>query len=165
MTDKRIEKLKNMIEESRTRLLECNPSFALLLMYLRFVAVPGMKKMSTNGITIFFNPQFVEKLRWNELDYVLCHQIMHIVLEHTEAVTSLGGDIEDYHFACDIYINDNLDRAGFPLERFTHLGELCCEIPWKREFKVTDKTEKEIYKALPLSLSFFNEKTSQGNHL
>lgn len=159
MTEKRIEKLKNLIEESRARLLECNPSFAILLMYLRFVAVPGMKKMSTNGITIFFNPQFVEKLRWNELDYVLCHQIMHIVLDHTEVASSLGADLEDYHFACDIYINDNLDSAGFPLERFTHLGALSCEIPWKKEFKVTDKTETEIYKALPLSLSFFDEKT------
>lgn len=158
MTDKRIEKLKTIIAESRARLLERNPSFALLLMYLRFVAVPNMKKISTDGVTIFFNPQFLEKLSLRELDYVLCHQIMHIVFGHVETTDLGDADLEDYHFACDIFINDNLFRAGFPLDRFTRLGELCRNIPWRKEFGVTDRTEQEIYKALPLSLSFFDEK-------
>ena len=76
MTERRIEKLKILISESRARLLDHNPSFALLLMYLRFVAVPDMKKVSTDGITVFFNPQFIEKLTKTELDYVLKHQVL-----------------------------------------------------------------------------------------
>lgn len=159
MTERRIEKLKILISESRARLLDHNPSFALLLMYLRFVAVPDMKKVSTDGITVFFNPQFIEKLTKTELDYVLCHQIMHIVFGHLETSSSLGSDLEDFHFACDIYINDNLSRAGFPVERYSHLGEMSCQIPWKKEFIVTDKTEVEIYEALPISLSYFDDRT------
>ncbi len=159
MTERRIEKLKILISESRARLLDRNPSFALLLMYLRFVAVPDMKKVSTDGITVFFNPQFIEKLTKSELDYVLCHQIMHIVFGHLETSSSLGCDLEDFHFACDIYINDNLSRAGFPVERYSHLGEMSCQIPWQKEFIVTDKTEAEIYEALPISLSYFDDRT------
>ena len=99
MTERRIEKLKTLIQESRARLLDRNPSFALLLMYLRFVAVTDIKKISTDGTTIFFNPQFIEKLTVSELDYVLCHQIMHIVFEHLASPSSYGFDIEDFHFA------------------------------------------------------------------
>ena len=42
--------------------MESHPFFALLLMYLKFVAVPSMKKMSTNGRCIYFAPDFVEAL-------------------------------------------------------------------------------------------------------
>ena len=148
-----------MIQDSRARLLDRNPSFALLLMYLRFVAVPDIKKMSTDGTTIFFNPQFIEKLTVSELDYVLCHQIMHIVFDHLASPSSYGFDVEDFYFACDIYINDNLARAGFPLSRFSHLGELSRQIPWNKDFIVTDKTEFDIYEALPISLLYFDERT------
>ena len=159
MTERRIEQLKTLLQESRARLLDKNPSFALLLMYLRFVAVPSMKKISTDGRTVFFHPQFIEKLTTSELDYVLCHQIMHIAFEHLEYSSSLGADAEDFHFACDIYINYNLHKAGFPLLRFSHLGELSQNIPWKKEFVVEDKSEAEIYEALPISLSYFDDKT------
>ena len=159
MTERRIEKLKTLIQESRARLLDRNPSFALLLMYLRFVAVTDIKKISTDGTTIFFNPQFIEKLTVSELDYVLCHQIMHIVFEHLTSPSSYGFDAEDFHFACDIYINDNLARAGFPLSRFSHLGELSRQIPWNKDFIVKDKNEFDIYEALPLSLSYFDDRT------
>ena len=159
MTERRIEKLKTLIQDSRARLLDRNPSFALLLMYLRFVAVPDIKKMSTDGTTIFFNPQFIEKLTVIELDYVLCHQIMHIVFDHLASPSSYGFDVEDFHFACDIYINDNLARAGFPLSRFSHLGELSRQIPWNKDFIVKDKNEFDIYEALPLSLSYFDDRT------
>ncbi|MBQ3037093.1 MAG: hypothetical protein IJD31_09225 [Lachnospiraceae bacterium] len=40
--------------------MESHPFFAMLLMYLKFVAVPGMKKMSTNGRCICFAPDFVD---------------------------------------------------------------------------------------------------------
>ena len=159
MTERRIEKLKALIQDSRARLLDCSPSFALLLMYLRFVAVSDIKKITTDGTTIFFNPQFIEKLTVSELDYVLCHQIMHIVFEHLAAPASYGFDIEDYHFACDIYINDNLARAGFPLSRFSHLGKLSRQIPWNKNFIIVDKNEFDIYEALPIRLSYFDDRT------
>ena len=159
MTERRIEKLKTLLQESRARLLESNPSFAILLMYLRFVAVQDMKKMSTDGVTVFFSPQFVEKLTNRELDYVLCHQVMHVVYGHLDARVESERDLEDFHFACDIYINLHFSRAGFPLKRYTHLGELCCEIPWNKEFLIVEKSEVEIYEALPLSLSYFDART------
>ena len=95
MTEKRIVRLREKIRESRTRLLSSHPFFALLLMYLRFVAVPDMKKISTNGVSIRFSPDYLDKLYWYELDYILCHQVMHIICGDTARPFVLGGDC--YH--------------------------------------------------------------------
>ena len=103
------------------------PFFALLLMYLRFVAVPGMKKISTNGQCIFFSPDFLDKLYEHELDYILCHQIMHIIYGHIWRPFDLAGD--NYHFACDLHINCQLWTLGFHADRLPHLGYVYKTIP------------------------------------
>ena len=102
MTNQRKNRLKYKIQNSRARLLESHPFFALLLMYLKFVAVPGMKKITTNGRCIYFAPEFVDKLYTYELDYILCHQIMHIIYGHIWRPIDREGD--NYHFASDILI-------------------------------------------------------------
>ena len=53
MTKQRKLRLKYKLQASRGRLMETHPFFALLLMYLKFVAVPEMKKISTNGHCIY----------------------------------------------------------------------------------------------------------------
>ena len=65
MTRNRIKKLQILIEESRGRLLRTHPLFAFLLMHLSFVADNGIKKISTNGKCIFFNPDFLQRLAPN----------------------------------------------------------------------------------------------------
>ena len=106
MTKQRKLRLRQKIQSSRGRLMTSHPFFALLLMYLKFVAIPDMKKMSTNGRCIYFAPDFVDKLYDYELDYILCHQIMHIICGHIWRPYDREGD--DYHFACDKLINSLL---------------------------------------------------------
>ena len=111
MTEQRKNRVRKKIQESRGRLLSTMPFFGLLLMYLKFVAVPGMKKISTNGKCIYFSPDFLEKLYEKEIDYILCHQILHIVCGHIWRDRDLSGD--DYHFACDIFLNLILEDYGY----------------------------------------------------
>ena len=47
---------KKKIISSRALLMRNHPFFALLLMHMRYVAVPDMEQISTNGETIFFSP-------------------------------------------------------------------------------------------------------------
>ena len=70
MTEQRKQRLRKKIQESRGRLMDTHPFFALLLMYLKYVAVPGMKKISTNGRCIYFAPDFLDKLYDGEMDYI-----------------------------------------------------------------------------------------------
>ena len=156
MTEQRIKRLKTKIQESRSRLMSSNPFFALLLMYLKFIAVPDMKKMSTNGRCIYFSPDFADKLYPAEMDFILSHQIMHIIYGHIWRQEDLAGD--NYHFACDILINRLLEMNGFFEDRYTHLGYLYRAIPSVR-MDVSKLTPEEIYDYLPYRLTMFDERT------
>lgn len=136
--------------------MQTHPFFALLLMYLKFVAVPEMKKMSTNGRCIYFSPNFVDKLYEHELDYILCHQIMHIIYGHIWRPYDREGD--DYHFACDMLINTLLIDCGFTQERYAHLGYVYRKNP-SHDKSVAEMTPEEIFEKLPYSLYLFDERT------
>lgn len=156
MTKQRKIRLRQKIQGSRERLMASHPFFALLLMYLKFVAVPDIKKMSTNGRCIYFSPDFLDKLYDFELDYILCHQIMHIIYGHIWRPCDCEGD--DYHFACDIQINAILTRFGFVEERYAHLGNVYRKVPSK-DNTPAEMTPEEIFSSLPYSLYVFDERT------
>ena len=155
MTEQRKNRVRKKIQESRGRLLSTMPFFGLLLMYLKFVAVPGMKKISTNGKCIYFSPDFLEKLYEKEIDYILCHQILHIVYGHIWRDRDLSGD--DYHFACDIFLNLILEDYGYDEEKYPHLGYIYRKMSGSIDFR--DKTPLEIRDWLPYSLKVFDEPT------
>ena len=152
MTAQRMRRLQAKIQESRTRLLDTAPYFALLLMYLRFVAVTDIKTISTNGRCVFFSPAYLERLYPRELDYILCHQVMHIVCGDLWRAQDYAG--QDYHLACDIRLNLRLESV-FPEDRFAHIGILRREIPGCRK-NLHDLSAVRLYHLLPFSLHRFD---------
>lgn len=126
MTLTKRKRLKRKIIESRTRLAKEQPFFAVLLMYLRYVADDNVQKISTDGRCIYFSPDFLDKLYPPEVDFVLCHLAMHIVREDIWCARDQKGD--SYHHACNIIINSILDNCGYEQKRFPHLGTICKDI-------------------------------------
>lgn len=155
MTEQRKRRIRDKIQASRGRLLAQNPFFGLLLMYLKFVSVQKMKKISTNGRCIYFSPDFLEKLNCDEIDYILCHQILHIICGHIWRERDLKGD--DYHFACDIFVNLILEDYGFNNERYPHIGYVYRQM--SGSIDLHGKSPKEICALIPYSLYAFNEET------
>lgn len=153
MTEQRKRRIRNKIQEARGRLLSLYPFYGLLLMYLRFVAVPKMKKISTNGRCIYFNPDFIEKLYSDEIEYILIHQILHIVHGHIWCQRDVSG--ADYHYACDIFINLLLEDTKYRVDRYPHLGDLYRKI--SDSIDIHGKTPEEIQENIPYSLYIFNE--------
>ena len=121
MTADRKRRLRQKIRASRERLLTSHPSLAILLMYLRFVATPHVRKISTNGRCIFFSADYLDKLYHTEVDFLLCHQILHIVFMHVWRPAERAGD--RYHHACDIVVNACLEFLGFTRVEYPHLGK------------------------------------------
>ena len=156
MTEQRKKRLINKIQASRGRLMESHPFFALLLMYLKFVAVSDMKRLSTNGCSIYFSPDFADKLYDHEWDYILCHQIMHIILGHIWRAYDRQGD--DYHFACDILINTLLTEYAFTAENYPHLGNIYRKIPGSNK-DPSELSAEQIFELLPYTLYSFDERT------
>lgn len=155
MTQARITRLRNKIQASRSRIMSVSPAYALLLMYVRFVAVSDVKKISTNGRCICFSPDYLDRLYGEELDLLLCHQILHVVTGQIWRPRELKGD--DYHFACDIAVSHLLPEGIFTKERYGHLGEIRRSIPGRRE-DVSGFTPDEIYFRLPYSLYAFGDR-------
>ena len=151
--------LETKLQQSRSRLMEEYPFFAILLMYLKFVAVDNIRNISTNGRCIFFNADFVSKLYPNELDFILCHQVLHIANGDIWRGQAWVGD--DYHRACDIYNNDQLMKIGFRVGSFSHLGKLQYKIPMYSEIEIGDLNPLEIYNLLPYKLRMLDEKTQK----
>lgn len=161
LTIRRWQRLRKIIEDARFRLLEKNREFGIVLMYFRFVAHTGIKKISTDGSTIYFSPSYLEKLREEELEYLLCHQVMHAALGHTE--TSERELITEYHLACDVFLNDKFSKGGYRLEGFSHLGKLPTRLPWKNH-EIGDLTEAEIQRLPEMGMLYFLPEQSRQEY-
>ena len=83
---------------SRNRIL-CNQGFyGMLLMYAKFILDENCQTAYTDGEKIAFSPDFLDKLSDSELDFILMHEILHIVLQHCFRGKDYDG--EAFNIAC-----------------------------------------------------------------
>ena len=94
----------------------CNHGFyGLLLMHMIYSIDEGCETAYTDGERIAFSPTFLEELSDKELDFVMMHEILHVVLRH--CLRGEDKDNERYNIAADIVINstimhENDDKAS-----------------------------------------------------
>lgn len=103
------DKIKGYIKRlllSRMRIL-CNHGFyGLLLMHMIYAVSEEVETACTDGVRITFGTDFLDSLNDSELDFVMMHEILHVVLQHC-----IRGDVEDsesYNIAADIVVNSNI---------------------------------------------------------
>ena len=96
--------------KSRMRILLKNGFYGLLLMHMQFALDPGCKTAATDGRRIYFGPAFLDKLTDSELDFILMHEILHVVLQHCMRT----GERDNFMFnvACDIVVNSNIMKSN-----------------------------------------------------
>jgi predicted metal-dependent peptidase len=103
------------IQKARTTLLLDHPFFGTLLFRLGAQARNLIATMATDGVSLYFNPQFVEALSAAEIDGTLAHEVMHPALQHH---TRRGGrNPRRWNMACDYAINPMLLDAGLTLPK------------------------------------------------
>ena len=103
------------IQKARTALLLDHPFFGSLLFRLGGRASNSIQTMATDGVSLFYNPAFVETLNAAELAGVLAHEVMHPALQHH---TRRGDrDRKRWNMACDYAINPLLLDAGLTLPK------------------------------------------------
>lgn len=146
MTEQRKRKLKRQLQESRYRLRQLNEEFAEPLRNMVFVATKDVMRISTNGHCIYFDPDWLQKLGHTELDFMLSHQLMHIVLGHVERPKYYTGD--RFHLACDIVANSHLELLGWKYEKLPHVGKIFHETFFP-EREGRSMTAQEALKCVP----------------
>lgn len=70
------------IQKARTALLLDHPLFGTLLFRLKGCEQRGIKTMATDGVSLFYNPTFVDSLNSATLAGVLAHEVMHPAIHH-----------------------------------------------------------------------------------
>jgi predicted metal-dependent peptidase len=103
------------IQKARTTLLLDHPFFGTLLFRLGARPRHSIKTMATDGVSLFFNPDFVETLNAAELAGVLAHEVMHPALQHHTRRSDRSP--KRWNMACDYAINPLLVDAGLTLPR------------------------------------------------
>ena len=122
MTPQRQKRLREQIRRSRARLMVSDPAVAMVLMYLQFVATKSVSRISTNSRVILFDPDWFQKLGKRETDYILSHEVIHIVLEDTKRPPFFVGD--RFHHACDIIARSVMRDRGWNVDELPHIGRL-----------------------------------------
>ena len=103
------------IQKARTALLLDHPFFGSLLFRLSGRATGSIQTMATDGVSLFYNPEFVDTLNAAELAGVLAHEVMHPALQHH--TRRADRDRERWNMACDYAINPLLLDAGLTLPK------------------------------------------------
>jgi len=101
------------IQKARTTLLLDHPFFGSLLFRLKGREHRSIPTMATDGVSLYYNPEFVDTLNSATLAGVLAHEVMHPALQHH--VRRSGRDSRRWNEACDYAINPLLLDAGLSL--------------------------------------------------
>lgn len=101
------------IQKARSTLLLDHPFFGSLLFRLTSRESYATKTMATDGISLYYNPAFVESLNAVTLCGVLAHEVFHPALHHH--LRRGNRDPRRWNMACDYAINPVLLDAGFSL--------------------------------------------------
>lgn len=142
MTDERKKKLRKKLKESRKRIFLMDMEFAEPLREMIFVATKDVKKISTNGSCIYFEPEWLWKLSENALDFILSHQVMHIALGHINRPKFYRGD--RFHLACDIVANSHLAALGYEDEKIAGIGTIYRETFYPKTAGILLTSEKAL---------------------
>lgn len=150
MTEQRKQRLKTKLLESRFRICKKCSDFEKLVHSLFFAATKMVWRISTNGTHIYFDPDWIQKLSNESLDFVLAHQLMHIVLGHTQRPKYYKGD--RFHLACDIIVNANLAFRGWEYEKLPSVGNIYTETFFPRENGLA-LNEQQAFRCIPFDPS------------
>ena len=101
------------IQKARTSLILDHPFFGSLLFRLKGRECRSVPTMATDGVSLFYNPDFVETLNAATLAGTLAHEVMHPALHHH--LRRSGRDPKRWNVACDFAINPLLVDAGLSL--------------------------------------------------
>ena len=127
----------------------CNHGFyGLLLMHMIYSIDENLDTACTDGVRIAFGPDFLESLTDSELDFVMMHEILHVVLQH--CIREDNREHEEFNIACDIVVNsnilleNNMSRNSITLKKY---GESMHIAPDGKEGY--EYTAEQVYNMLP----------------
>jgi predicted metal-dependent peptidase len=117
-----IPSIKIRLQRARTSLLLDHPFFGSLLFRLKWREVASVETMATDGVSLFYNREFVMELPAAHLVGVLAHEALHPALQHH--IRRGKRCPKRWNQACDYAINLLVLDAGLSLPDDALVSEL-----------------------------------------
>lgn len=159
--EKKNEYIKRLLM-SRMRIL-CNHGFyGLLLMHMIYALDENCETAATDGRRIFFAPKFLDELSDTELDFIMMHEILHVVLQH--CLRQGERDDELFNIACDIVVNSNIlfsNNMDFESIMLKKYGESMHVAPNGKEGY--EYTAEQVYEMLSQFIDGTKQNALSGN--
>lgn len=134
LSDEKIRGFMKRLQISRMCILCNHGFFGLLLMHMIYTIDEGAETAYTDGERIAFSPDFLDRLSDSELDFIMKHEILHVVLQH--CLQSGEDDRERYNIAADIVVNSIImqENGGDPHSiTLSEYGESMHKAPYGKE--------------------------------
>jgi predicted metal-dependent peptidase len=141
------EEVKSDVKRCVALILARYPFFGEYLIECRFLYDhPAIDTMATDGKNIFINSQFAAKLDDDQMTFILCHEILHIMLLHHLRMENKGAEPKRWNYAADYEINPMLVGEGL-----LTADQVKNEIKGLYDEKYLKKAAEVIYDELPES--------------
>lgn len=121
-------KVKNMKARKRldaviSQLVLFRPLYGTVFLFLNKIESTEVKTMAVGttrrvDLALYYNPEFTEKLTYDELRAVLIHEALHVLLHHIARANHFGYSMKNFNITADMAINCNItnlpDGALYP---------------------------------------------------
>ena len=138
---------RERIITSRISLLLKHSFFGNLATRLKLInADEWCTTAATDGLNFYYNSRFIMMLRPKEVDFLVGHEVLHVVYDHMGRRDHL--DPEIWNIADDYAVNADLKRHK--------IGEFITTVPALYEAKYDGKPAEEIYEDLMKNVQYIN---------
>lgn len=134
------------IQAARAQILLSQPFFGNLLLSLKMEetdTLPSGSKnptMAVNGVSIFYNKDFVDKMSLSQTKGVLMHEILHVAYLHLVRMTHAHYDLNKANIAQDLSINWLLKKmSNLEMPDGLLLDESMEKFTWEQIYKKLPK--------------------------
>lgn len=137
-----INRSESRLGNARAKLLLQQPFYGVLLSMTNFNCETAISTMATDGVKVYYNPEFVESLTDVELHGVLLHEISHCIYLHCSHKRRMSRDSKRWNVAADFAVNWEIRSMNYTLPKDVLLDD-----------KYRDLNTEQIYDALPKDIS------------
>lgn len=135
-------KAEKTLSDVRTKLVLQHPFFAAIALGRKYEETDQIPTMATDGYKILYNPEFVNKLTFQEVTGVVVHEMYHILLMHMIRLGDRNPMIAN--IAMDYAINPLVQQAGFVLPKTALLDKKYDNMEWEAIYALLIKNAKQI---------------------
>ena len=151
-TEVNMDDLKKKIESAKTAIVTDSPLFGPYVRKFIPIFTWELPTMATDGIRLFVNPEFGQKLNRQQTIFVILHEILHCVLLHIQRfVDNPSYNMNKFNIAADYEINavlvdefkaDGFDEA-FVKELKAYYEEKFLQMPVEKIYNLIPDSDNE----------------------